>query len=65
MKKYTLEAAPTAGAKELKDQKAGKAKRIVMGRCALEGLSSGAQDRSRSDWSGNKLPEPARAVALR
>jgi transposase len=31
MKKYTLEAAPTAGAKELKTQKAGKAKRIVMG----------------------------------
>ncbi|MEY2607627.1 MAG: hypothetical protein QOH31_5481, partial [Verrucomicrobiota bacterium] len=30
MKKYTLEAAPAAGAKELKDQKAAKAKRIVM-----------------------------------
>jgi hypothetical protein len=30
MKKYTLEAAPAAGAKELKNQKAAKAKRIVM-----------------------------------
>jgi transposase len=31
MKKYTLEAAPAAGARELKNQKAAKAKRIVMG----------------------------------
>ena len=31
MKKYTLEAAPAAGAKELKNQKAAKAKRIVVG----------------------------------
>jgi hypothetical protein len=30
MKKYTLEAARAAGAKELKNQKAAKAKRIVM-----------------------------------
>jgi transposase len=30
MKNYTLEAASTAGAKELKNQKAAKAKRIVM-----------------------------------
>jgi hypothetical protein len=29
MKNYTLEAALTAGAKELKNQKAAKAKRIV------------------------------------
>jgi len=31
MKNYTLEAAPTAGAQELKNQKAAKAKRIVIG----------------------------------
>jgi len=31
MNKHTLEAALTAGAKELKNQKAAKAKRIVMG----------------------------------
>src|SRR5258707_5059339 len=31
MNNYTLEAARTAGAKELKNQKAAKAKRIVMG----------------------------------
>jgi hypothetical protein len=30
MKNYTLEAASTVGAKELKNQKAAKAKRIVM-----------------------------------
>jgi hypothetical protein len=37
------------GAKELKNQKAAKAKRIVDGnRCAIKGLSSGAQDRRRS-----------------
>jgi hypothetical protein len=31
MKKYTLKAAPAASAKELKDQKAPKAKRILVG----------------------------------
>src|SRR6266481_2096248 len=63
MNNYTLEVARTAGAKELKGGK-GKANRDG-NRCAFEELSSGAQDRQRTDWSGGKVPEPGRAVALR
>jgi hypothetical protein len=65
MKNYTLEAASTAGAKELKNQKAAKAKRIVMASDVHLKSYQAAQDRQWSDWSGGKLPEPGRAVALR
>jgi hypothetical protein len=59
MNKYTLEAARNAGAQEIKNQKAAKAKRIVMGTDAhLRGLSSCAQNRQRRDWRGGRFSEP-------
>jgi hypothetical protein len=62
MNKHTLEAALTAGAKEQKNQKAAKAKRIVIG---SDAHLKGYQAARKSDWSRGQLPQPGRAVALR
>src|SRR5258708_25653825 len=66
MNKQTLEAALTAGAKELKNQTAAKAKRIDIGTDAhLRGYQAARKIDNGPIGASGKLPEPGRAVALR
>ena len=66
MKKYTLEAAPAAGAKELKNQKAAKAKRIVMAADVhLRSYQAARKIDNGAIGAVGKFREPGRAIALR
>jgi hypothetical protein len=66
LKEYTLEATPVASAKELKNRKAPKAKRIAIGTDVhLRGYQAARKVDNAAIGAVANLPERDRAVALR